>query len=117
MDAVAMYISEGANRARNGAFAATVHFWDHVGRSFSRISVYTESARCVPTARRPGGTEYELDRTRLPNAGHHPPDLVSSAVTICSGGRASAEWTFHASEREPERDQAATRVFIDATIW
>ena len=45
LDAVAMYISEGANRARNGAFAATVHFWDHVGRSFSRISVYTESAR------------------------------------------------------------------------
>lgn len=30
------------------------HFMDHVGRSFSRISVYTDRVERVPTARRPG---------------------------------------------------------------
>lgn len=36
-----------------------VHFKDHVGRSFSRIRVYTDRVDCVPTASKPGGGEGE----------------------------------------------------------
>ena len=72
-----MYIKEGENRtremggtlfigresmyihlevSRRGAYEED-HFSDHVGKSFSRIRVYTDRLDRVPTASRPGRSE------------------------------------------------------------
>jgi hypothetical protein len=39
VDVVAIYIMEGEKRAREVGTWEWIHFWDHVGRSFSNMSV------------------------------------------------------------------------------
>jgi hypothetical protein len=94
---VAIYIREGAKRAsKGGVFNEVTHFWDHVGRSLSRMRVYTAKPRFVPTTR--------------------SPDLLSRVVTVWFWGRMRDEWIRHVSFCTPDKDQVAIREPIAAII-
>jgi hypothetical protein len=49
-----MHISDGEKRTRDGVGRLDDHFFDQVGRSFSRIREYTDNDEVDATASRPG---------------------------------------------------------------
>lgn len=88
------------------------HLRDHVGRSFSSISVYTERVEDVPTASRPDTGEKPSDERQRRTL----PDLQSTVVIYLPSGKFREEYTRQVSLCTPDRDHEARREPIDATI-